>query len=220
MKTKTINIYSFSELSDKAKEYAIDEYRNRMHEYFWADENRETLEKFAEIFPIKVTYWSYGDRGEGVNFHFTDNNNLEELSGIRLAAFIWNNYRGDIFKGRYYHCENFGMTDHRIKHNRVRSTEIKTGPNKGKFINSYYSAIQLTTDYPLTGYCMDMDILDPIYNFLNKPDSSTFYDLLNDCFEGWVKACNADIDYQNSDECISENIEANDYEFTEEGKMY
>ena len=68
---------------------------------------------------------------------------------------------------------------------------------------------------------MDNEILAPIFDFMRKPNNNTsFKDLLNDCFEAWVTACNNDIDSQNSDEYISENLESNDYEYTEDGEEF
>jgi len=221
MKTIEIQLYKFSELSETAKQTAIENYRNKNDEYFWADENRATMETFAEIFPIKVTNWSYGGRGEGVSFHFTADDAIENLSGVRLSTYLWNNYKTELFKGKYYHSQSFGLTDKKLKHKRVKSIEITNNcPNKGKFSNSYYSAIQLETCCVLTGYCMDDDILQPIYDFMNKPTAQNFNELLEDCFNAWVKSCNDDADYQISEEFISEELENNEQYFTEDGKLY
>lgn len=221
MKTIEIQLYKFSELSEEAKQTAIKNYRNKNDEYFWADENRATMEAFAEIFPIKVTNWSYGGRGEGVSFHFTADDTIENLSGVRLSTYLWNNYKTELFKGKYYHSQAFGLTDKKLKHKRVKSIEITNNcPNKGKFSNSYYSAIQLDNSCVLTGYCMDDDILKPIYDFMNKPTAQNFNELLEDCFNAWVKSCNDDADYQNSDEFISDEIENRDADFNEDGEEY
>lgn len=203
MRTKTIGIYKFEELSPKAKQSAIDAYRAKGYQPAWTDENFDTLRAFEKVFPIKITNSSYGDRGEGVTFHFTDYSTscevIEELSGQRLATYIWNNYRGHLYKGKYYSNKPVGSNNHRSRH----------------------SKIQLETSCVLTGYCIDDDILDPIYAFLKKPlATTTFRHLLEDCFDAWVKACNADIEWQDSDEYISDYLIANDYEFTEDGKQY
>jgi hypothetical protein len=63
-------------------------------------------------------------------------------------------------------------------------------------------------------------LLDEIWKFLDKPDNRDFKELLQDCFDSWIKACNDDIDHQNSDEFIIEEIEANDYQFTENGEVF
>lgn len=42
---------------------------------------------------------------------------------------------------------------------------------------------------------------------------------MSDCFDQWVKAGNANIEYENSDEAIIETLLLNDYEFDEEGNV-
>lgn len=224
MRTIRTKVYKFSELSKAAKQTAIEWYRSRDTELQWADENRHSMERFAEIFPIKVTDWCYGRRGEGVSFRFeTDRDEIEQLSGQRLATYIWNNYRDQIYSRMYYSMMgSIGLTDHKINHKRVTSEQIKNEcPNKGKWSNSYHSAITIEKmNCPLTGYCMDNELLFTIYEFLDKPDSRNFEDLLEDCFNEWIKACNKDIEWQNSDEFITEEIENYDYEFTKDGKAF
>jgi hypothetical protein len=218
MKTIEIKLYQFDELSEEAKEKAIEDYRDSNTEITWASENRDTMEKFADIFPIKIRDWSYGGRGEGVSFYFTADDTIEELSGQRLATYIWNNYKSDLFKGKYYRHLKDGSK--RIFHKRIKSQQLT---NKGRhcdWINAYYSGITLDNSCVLTGYCMDMDILDPIYKFLEKPTNANFKELLEECFDAWIKACNADVDWQNSDEYISEELANNDCEFEEDGTKY
>jgi hypothetical protein len=205
MKTKTINVYSFDELSNSAKSKAIDNWRNNNYESgsFWASENRQSMEKFAELFPIKIIDWSYGGRGEGVYFRFTDDYNLGEMSGLRLAKFIWNNYKSDIYTYKYYSICN------------GRKNCVGIGSK------SRHSKIQLEEfGCPFTGFYMDNEILAPLFDFMRKPSkNTTFKDLLDECFEAWIKACNDDTESQNSDESITETIQANEYEFDESGNL-
>lgn len=217
MRTIELKLYKFEELSEEAKQKAIEDWRSNDTEIAWASENRQTMEKFAEIFPIKVTNWSYGGRGEGVSFRFTADDCIEELSGQRLATYIWNNYKSDLFKGKYYRHLSDGSK--RIFHKRIKSEQLKNPGRRCDWFNAYYSGIILDHSCVLTGYCMDDDILDPIYKFLDKPTNQNFRELLEDCFDEWIKACNRDIEWQNSDEYIIETIQANDYEFTEDGTL-
>lgn len=89
MKTiqKEITVYTYNELSDEAKEKALQ--NNYESEYFWNDENRATLNEFEKVMPVNVHNWSYGDRGEGVQFDVADE--LENLMGVRLYKWIVNN---------------------------------------------------------------------------------------------------------------------------------
>lgn len=214
MKTIELKLYEFDELSEKSKQIAIEHYRNVNNEYFWADDNKSSMEKFAEIFPIKITHWCYGERGEGVSFHFTARDEVEELSGWRLVSYLWNNYKNELFKGKYYGDAHVKKI---IRHNRIKNPKDY---KNGNFGNPYYSAITLDNSCVLTGYCMDNDILGPIYDFMNKADNRTFKDLLDDCFSAWITACNEDVEYQDSDEFISEELQSSDDLFTEDGKVF
>lgn len=61
MRTETItrNIYTFSELSDKAKDKAIRDYR-AADEFPWGTEYKESLEAFVDHFNVNVKDWSIG----------------------------------------------------------------------------------------------------------------------------------------------------------------
>jgi len=82
------------------------------------------------------------------------------------------------------------------------------------------SAWLIEKDCPFTGYYMDEEILQPMRNYLKSPDDRTFQELVNDCADAWVEACKRDIEYAYSEEAIVEFLTANEYEFTENGKVW
>ena len=63
-------------------------------------------------------------------------------------------------------------------------------------------------DY-LTGYCMDFPLIET-WNETKDVD---------DCINEWLRECNEDYEYQFSDENVSEYCEANECEFTKDGKL-
>ena len=69
----------------------------------------------------------------------------------------------------------------------------------------------------LTGYCADEDALDGMRKayFAGESDLG---ELLQEGFSSWLKAAQADAEDQYSDERFAEFCEANEYEFTEDGK--
>jgi hypothetical protein len=214
MKTIELKLYSFSELSDEAKQNAIENYRSKGYEPNWTQENTDTVKAFYNVFPIE----QYGR--DWTNFRINANHDeINDFSGIRLAKYIWNNYKDQLFKGKYYSGFN-GVQDKPIRHKRLKVNEIKTGSNKGKFGHYYHSAITLDNSCVLTGYSIDDDILQPVYEFLEKPDNTTFEELIQDCLNAWQKAVESDEEYQNSDEYIAEYFEANNYEFIEDGEIF
>jgi hypothetical protein len=217
MKKVEINVLTYDELSDEAKERAYNNWLKH-HDYAWQDSNTATLKAFCDMFPVKCNDFEYGSGGRDyVSWKFTDDDHIAELSGIRLMAYLWNNFSHKLYKGKYYSLD----VNKQINHKRVVSKLL----SNGKWFNAYYSAITLNNSCVLTGYCVDDDILKPIYNFLDHPiepcfKDHTFYDLMDACFNAWLKVCIEDYEYSCSQECFAEDCESNEYEFTEDGEMF
>lgn len=76
---------------------------------------------------------------------------------------------------------------------------------------------------PFTGYCGDEDLLEPLRSFLEdprtQPTSVTMSELVQKCLERWLSCASMDLDYWDSEECIIEEIKANEHEFTENGEL-
>lgn len=72
----------------------------------------------------------------------------------------------------------------------------------------------------LSGYFTDNDILQPIVDFYKKPTNISLYDLIDDCLSSFMKCCSDQYKYWSSEKCIREEIEINEYEFTENGAIY
>ena len=197
MKIKQIKIYTIDELSDEAKEKAHFDYLSSDIHYCWSENNKATLDAFCNIFPIKVTNWSYGDRNYINSTMETADSDTEkiyyDITGIRLLKYIVNNYWHDLFKPKYL------------------------GRIKGKL---KYSRCQFSRCCVLTGYCIDDDILQPIHDFLKRPDENmTFEDLLKECLECWVAACNDDYESCCSLDYFIDAAQANECEYDEYGNM-
>jgi hypothetical protein len=213
MRQTAIILYTINELPESAQKKAYYEWLESC-EYVWEKENKETLNEFESIFPVKIRHWEYGGRGQRIEWNFTDDEDIEDLSGIRLMKYLWNNYKEFLFVGKYIGHLN---RDFPVKHKRIKPRKL----NNGRFFLPYHSAVLLSNDCPLTGYCMDYDILKPIYDFLEKPDDNTnFHELMNECLENWLRACAKDLEYCTSFEHFVEESEANEWEYTEYGDLF
>lgn len=213
MKTITVNVYSFSELSEGAKEKVINKYRENNYDTtpWYIEEANESFEKFADIFSID---WSSIDYCEPYRNEYSIklDDNIINLTGHRLAKYIWNNYKRDIFKGKYYGKLVDTFAD---------GTKIpisKEHPIGQRHVKRY-SKVFLSNDCVLTGVCYDQSVLQPIYDFLDKPSDIDFETLLDDCIYNLCTDVRSETEYHNSDEAITEEIEANEYEFDESGNM-
>lgn len=191
MKEVTIKVYSFDELSPKAKEVARTWYRGDGDYYPQHEENEKAVRAFADHFGLSGLSWEYGE-GFGSASARTFPEYGEDIKGLRLYAWLGYNHFDYLFPPLY----------------------IGKRPRK-------YSNWKRAASACPTGYCISEAMLDPIYNFLRAPDKdTTLEDLLSECLTTWAKDCGSDMEYSNSDEAVDENIMANDYAFLASGKCY
>lgn len=204
MRQQTINIYKFNELSEKAQRHAWENGPDFSDHH--SDEYRETLAAFEKVFDIKVYDYCVGDWSHGTYFRYVKAGAATEAPEnrpIRLATYIWNNYADQIKKGRYYSTPGRYVD--------------------GKYTYKYrHSNVTFEMDNcPLTGVCMDCDILAPILDCLRyKRFYNSIDDLYDDCLTAFFQAWEAEIEYCQSFEYFAEMCEINDYEFLETGEMY
>lgn len=184
--TKTITIYSVNELSEAALNHAHENFLSNGDYYFWADENRASLDGFCKVFPVQHRDYDYGDRNY-INSTTNVEDQIEALRGVWLRTYILNNYWGEIMKPKYL------------------------GYIKGK---PRYSRVQKEISCPFTGYCMDHALIDPLEAFIKQPNnSSSLSDLLTDCLENWVQSCGKDVEGSQSLEYFKDHAQANEYEY-------
>lgn len=209
MRTETVSIFTFAELSEHAQQKALDNWRSIGSDFGWDEEWRASLKEFAEltgvtikdyeINPYGYSYlnWTFNEPGfERYYWRYAETNPAETMTGIRLRTWIINHWYPGLEQPKCYWLGRAGNFKKR------------------------HSKIQKTIDCPLTGYCGDMDLIQPILDFVKQPNERvTLLDLLSDCLESFRIAWQHDLEYQLSDEYIRETIEANGYEFYADGSM-
>jgi hypothetical protein len=187
MKTIEINLYSFNELSDKAKENAMNNHLNSF-EYHFASEAMETIKRGLDHFNFELSNYSLDWQNANNSYFRLKNNNTyseySELSGPRLFKLINNQ-----FEQTYY-----------------------------KYSKKYVSIFN--GNCPFTGVCFDESFIDPIRKFMQRPDNTTFAELMEDCVYSVLRDTEKDIEYHLSEEAYEEECEANEYTFTEDGELY
>lgn len=214
MRTIRTKVYQFSELSEQAKQKAIENYRNseRYNQHYF-DEVIESVKAVCELFNLKTgRQWSDIRTG-----HIDDN--ILELKGIRLYKYIVNNYWNSLYKRKFLGS----IGDNKVIKHRMSKTNFYD-MSKGASVNSsnfIYSNVQFNNCCTLTGVCYDNDILQPVYDFLKRPAlSTTFEDLIQKIESAISNTFDNTEEWLNSYEFIRDEIEANEYEFTEDGRRF
>lgn len=103
MKTETRKLYTFLELTDEAQERALEEWLAGETEYHWADEWKESLKGFEDVFPVKAKDWQVDPyRGSWVTIDNTwESPNVLDLEGIRAWKYLENHGLFDIARKEY-----------------------------------------------------------------------------------------------------------------------
>jgi len=211
MRTIRTKIYKFNELTEKAKQTAINKFRNDgIDTDYIYDEAYNTVKEFHELFGTKEDSRSWLDVHTG---HIDDN--IMNLKGLRLRTYVINNFGSKLYKGKYFSL--WSKTEKSYKHYKDGYPVLK----------SRYSKVIFDNCCTLTGVCYDQSILQPVYDFIEnyklKADYYSYMDfetLINDCFAELSKDIDNEVEAINSDMAIAENIEANEYEFTIDGRCF
>lgn len=192
--TRTYTVYSINELTQQAQSKAHYKWLESV-DYSYSDDNRATLTKFLDTFFITCNHFEYD--GSHYNYHFTTKlkDGLEELSGQRLATYLYNNFSNVLFPPKKYWStkEKKKRESHVLKDNCC----------------------------VLTGYYLDDTILQPLYDFLQKPNpKNTFLELLDMCLDHFFRACRDDVFYCESFDFFVEESTANDWEYFQNGTLF
>lgn len=199
----TFNVYTFDELSNDAKEKAINSFRYNDSCLNWQDEAINTINAISAAMNCDAEWHSYDGIKYYVSFTSKEYEDIEILEGKRAYAYIVNNYLMPNKNYKTYWKDRCIYTDGR-----------KNWKRKSKLFYGW-------DDCPFTGYCMDCCFIEAWKkwekNFNKNSTVGDFIELVADNLaEDWTK----DNEYQMTDEYIIDMIEANEYEFLEDGRQY
>jgi len=193
MRIKEIKVYSFDELSEESQEKAIEKFRdlkNQDYDLLFMF-NESVIEQLNEKGweDVKLQYSLSCCQGDGFSF-----------SGkLDLKYFLENEYSKKLPKYKIsaiceyiYSCHSKGNTGH--------------------YCYASKDDIEYTENYQ-DGVARNN--LDKLWQSIYEEIQEYYFSLC----KKFEKQGYEEIDYQLSDECIKEDIEANEYEFLESGKL-
>ena len=208
---KEFNVYSFEELSQDAKQNAIEQYRNSKDWLDWEQENNESCEAIAAA--LNCTFRTETYDGISINViletgerygEYVDK--ILELTGTRALAYICNNFIDPNLKGKFY------------------STPGSYDASGNYQYKKRYSKVQYgIEDCPFTGYCMDCNLFEAYQEFLKRIKSGcklTVGDFIEMVENRLSKDWTSNNEGQQTDEYITDAITSNEYEYLEDGSQY
>lgn len=195
MRTEIIErkLYKFEELSEEAKDKAIEKLYDINIDYDWWDSDFYDFKEIGKIMGIKITniYFSgFSYQGDGACFegeYFYNKGCLKELKEYAPTDEKLHQIAKDlqlIQKDAFYHL--YAYVKHRGHYNHEMCTEI--------------------------------DVRNDVNELTNEQDEQ-IKDALRD-FMRWIyRQLEKQYEYLTSEEAIKETIEANEYEFTDNGEL-
>lgn len=196
MRTINVNLFSFDELSESAKEKAIESFRDINVDHDWYE---FTYEYFKEncIFGVDKIYFSgFWSQGDGAMFEYSyipDSLKKDFIDSLNLSPMRKNWLLNNIYvsgsgkhRGHYYHEKT-------CSHNiywEINNGDLNWDTNFYKWMESFAEDFE---QYVVDKY---EDLCCDLYRQLNK-----------------------EYNYLTSDEVVAETILCNGYEFTENGKI-
>ena len=198
MKTIDIKLYKFEELSEEAKQTAIEKYRENQWEHgefliFFEEYCNEKIQEEGFKNP-KVQYSLSNCQGDGLSFSADGYDKLEEL------------FINELGKGKEKTAKIL-----------AENCEVKITGNSGRYCFASKSDIDLY----LENYSSSINVLNTnnIDIVISKVLAALEDKYISLCEELEKDGYN-EIDHENSDEYITESIKANEYDFTEDGRQY
>ena len=200
MRTIERKIYRYDELSDQSQKVAIEFMRDEISNVRIESDSyeyRNTLDKIEHLFGVNIYDWSVNECNFYFRFDFTNIDEETENEPRLLLRYLNTNILPCIDNQKRYYSKTARAS---------RKSRI--------LCNNGY-------EYCLTG-CWCDDAIDNALNNINQSVKNRLNarEFVENLLEGFFKQWQNDYEYTCSDECIAEEIEANDYEFYENGKPY
>lgn len=219
MRTKETTVYTFDELSDRAKERARDNYR-QMADMDFADFSAEgVIDDAAHIFalfglnistrPVKLmsgqtcmkpdVYWDLGrDGGASVSGYYAYAKGSVRAVSTEAPA-TWRNADGTT-RNNESNAEINRIVRELASVQRRNFYQITASVSHGRYSNQIVEDIERADG-----------------KHLSDEDANEIEQLLQDAASWLHSNLIQESEYQSSDECVDENIRANEYEFNEDG---
>jgi len=201
MRTETIKIYKFEELSEEVKEKVIEKkYDINLHHDWWEAVYEMYMQDETGFDIDKIYFSGFWSQGDGAMFEGSPNKDI--------LNFITPNYRNEAYQ------KDWSRVIKLIKNGDINIYGSFTHQGHYYHSKSYSDNLdaEMTNDWYGKNYSNIEDILEDILEEIRE----YYEDVCNKIYHSLEQ----EHEYYSSREAIEESIIANEYEFTEDGEQY
>ena len=197
MQTHQVLTYSINELSESAKEKALDEMRINWLDYEWYDSVYDDAKTIGALMGIDIDHiWfsGFSSQGDGACFEGSYSYKKGSVAAVKAYAPQDKDLHDIVEALAEVQKRNFYQVSASIRHS-------------GHYYHAYCTSINVDRD-------------SDNYQGISEDDQDAVIESLRD-FMNWIYArLENEYEYQLSDEVMTENCIANEYQFTENGEFY
>ena len=198
MRTETITykIFKFDELSDEAKEKALETCRDyNVDGDFWHDYTTEDFAETTTKFDVDKVYFSgFWSQGDGAMFEYSGIS--QELINEAIDSLTLPNWKKNAMK--------------------MESSFSANGKHSGHYHHENSCQHNLSFEGDNSDHENICDLFDLYHDDLEEFIIEEYKDIARELYRTLEK----DYEHRTSDEAVQETIEANEYEFNEDGTRY
>lgn len=208
MRTQTITIYKFDELSDEAKQTAIDNNRFCVHDFDWWESSYEAFAEASDLFGLDIRQ----TRKSLMDGTFRYDPTIF-FSGFSSQG------DGACFEGEYSYKKGALKATKQALPMDYELLRIVRDLQSLQQRNFYQltAATKHRGSYNHSG-CMDITVDRADGKAFSDDDEDSLKQLLRD-FADWIYSnLEKEYDYLTSDEAVAESLRTNEVEFTEDGQ--
>lgn len=132
---------------------------------------------------------------------------------FRRGGYVWIDEGIDSVKA---FCRHYGVTLTDYSLSPYSYSYMETNAENGHFRGVTLKQVEKERGLTPTGYCVDSDLFETMFESM-RDNNGNALEAFKDAIETAKRAILADMEYQDSDEYLSEVMEINGYEFYEDG---
>jgi len=143
----------------------------------------------------------------------TDSAKASAREWLQRGGYVWIDESIDSIRA---FCDHFGVKLEGYYLSPYAHSYIETSADNSNFRRYTLKQSEEEKGLTPTGYCLDCDLFETMHKRMKETGCALI--AFNDAIEAGKRGIIADMEYQDSEEYISEMMEINDYEFKENGK--
>lgn len=205
MKTISVNLYTFNELSEEVQQEIINKNRYDLQNIQMTYTNKDylkSLEEFANICKFKVTRFEVNSNDYDYNIRIYDDydDDCNDYIGEELLRYLNNRVLPYLYKGNYY----FKWISDNPPHKLIKR----------------YSKVLFNSDCVLTGVYCDNYLTDILLKNVRNYKTLTYEKLIEICLNNFFKHWKDEFAYYESNEAIKEILIEQEQYYLENGTEF